>query len=333
MAAMLYGVDMSRLARIIALLRLTTLSVILFIMSSAIGAALYVNGNVQQLSGERFNQTVDRLDTHILERMGNYADLLYSSRSYAVSTTQVTQEQWNAFFRNQSTFDRHPGISTVSYLRFFNNAQKSDFLRQMQAQPYFGGKKFAIRPAGTRDRYAVIQYVSTNNDVKGTFGIDSYAGRPQRQAMDTAVGTGLPQATELFTLGSGKKGFAIFLPAYKNDAVDGFSMISFRTEDFIKALFTYPEPHMRYKIADVSDRSAPQVLHHSANWQDGLDLERKDTIDIMGRQWEVTFAADSSYNVSMHARILPVLIVLVGVLLIAPVLIAFRKLTGAGSSS
>ena len=317
---------MSRLAKIIALLRLTTLSVILFIMGGAIGAALYVDGNVQQLSAERFNQTANRLDTHILERMGNYADLLYSSRSYVVSTTQVTQEQWNAFFRNQSAFDRHPGISTVSYLRFFDTAQKPAFLRSMQAQPYFGGKKFAIRPAGTRDHYAVIQYVSTNNNVKGTFGIDSYAGKSQKQAMDLAVKTGMPQATEPFVLGSGLKGFAIFLPAYTNDAVDGFSMISFRTEDFVKALFKHPEPDIRYRITDISNPNAPQMLHHSTNWQDGLDLERKDTIDVMGRQWEVTFAANSRYNVSMHARILPLLVVLLGILLIAPVLIAFRRL-------
>lgn len=323
---------MNKSTRHILFLRLALWGSLVIIGASTLGTAIHAERKVQQMSVNRFDKAVDMQQTHILERMERYADLLYSGRAFLVADANVSQKAWETFMREQDAFERYTGISSITYLKLFGNDEKQAFLQQMRAQPFFGGESFAIRPEGTREKYAVVQFVSSDNDVSSSFGFDVYSGAERRQAMDLAVETALPQATPPYELATGFQGFAVFLPVYRAGNLDGFSLLSFRVDDFVSTLLNGDEPGLNYKITDISDENEPQVLHRSDNWQDEADgLKRSDALDVLGRQWEITFAASNRSNISWQMRILPGAVLAVGTLvvslLITAIILTDRRLS------
>ncbi len=320
---------MNKIARSSLLLRLSALGALVFILACSAGAALFADRAVTQLSSKRFDQTVSALNTHVMERMEQYSNLLYGGRSYILNSKTIDQPAWDRFFRDQAAFQNYPGVSTISYLQYFDNAQKDAFLATMRAQPYFGGSAFSIRPEGTRDQYAVIRLVASNNaDVKRTFGFDVFSSAPQRRAMELTAQTGRPQATEPYALASGFGGFAVFLPVYKNGRLDGFGLLSFRTADFIKALFGEDYPSfdgLRYKITDTTDPDQPRLLYASPGAAGAKQIQRADTVSVLGRTWQLTFMADQNYNVSWLAQMVPSLVLTLGVLVSLPLHMSLRR--------
>lgn len=314
---------MRKSVRFAIFLRLTTLSIVVFILIWSIFASMFMDRTIRGLSSERLNLKADDLSHHINMRMENHSYALYGSRAFILNAGNVTQEQWDGFFRDQQTLERFPSISTISYLRFFDHSEREEVLRQMRAQPQFG-PGLSIHPEGKRDKYALAQLTVSNNDVRGGFGTDVYAGKNQKQAMDRAAQTGKPTATPPYMLATGFEGFAVFLPVYSGSAVDGFTLLSFRSDDFIKALFEEETPDIRYRITDVTDPASKKVLHQTANWRNKDQLERTDNLDILGRQWQITYAADTDYAVSRITYIIPPLVIAVGILISTPLLIAFR---------
>lgn len=304
-----------------AFLRLVALTAIVMLAGGSIFSAMVADRALKERAAVNFQEEADRTSDKILEKLDDYADIQYVSRAYLTSSENVTQEEWDKFFREQSIFKRNPGISTVSFLRFFGNDQKAAFLKKMRAQEFFGGPAFDIRPAGNREKYAVLELISTQNDVRSSFGLDTYTGTPQKKAMDLALLTGRQHATEPFVLGTGVPGFAMYLPVYKDNAHMGYSLLSFRTTDLIEALLDTDNSSLRYKITDITDGS--EELFQSGNWNEKAPLKRSDRVDVAGRTWEITYASDNRSGNTFLYPLVPLLILAVGALVTIPLVAAY----------
>ena len=304
-------------------LRLVVLSVILFVAAGSMFAAFLADHILRVRSAEQFETTANVFLDTVVDRMENHTDLLYSGRSYVVNTPGATQESWDRFFRDKEAFSRHKGISTIAYLETFDESGKAGYLQRMRSQPHFGGDSFAIKPEGTRDRYVVVNFASSDNDINQSFGFDLYASQNRRDALDQSVATGRPRATEPYKLATGYPGMSLFLPVYKHDALIGFALVSFRTDDLMKNLQSEADPQLRYKITDITDSNSPKPLYGSPNWSEDMPLKRRDTVNIAGRTWEITSAGMNSYGNSRLYQLIPFLILAVGILVSVPLFIAF----------
>jgi len=280
-------------------LRLVVLSVILFVAAGSMFAAFLADHILRVRSAEQFETTANVFLDTVVDRMENHTDLLYSGRSYVVNTPGATQESWDRFFRDKEAFSRHKGISTIAYLETFDESGKAGYLQRMRSQPHFGGDSFAIKPEGTRDRYVVVNFASSDNDINQSFGFDLYASQNRRDALDQSVATGRPRATEPYKL------------------------VSFRTDDLMKNLQSEADPQLRYKITDITDSNSPKPLYGSPNWSEDMPLKRRDTVNIAGRTWEITSAGMNSYGNSRLYQLIPFLILAVGILVSVPLFIAF----------
>lgn len=318
---------MNRNTKRSALLRLMSLCAIALIAMGSILGAVVADRALKARAAKDFEKSVSAINKDLSQHIDNYSNLLYMGRAFISNSNEVTQNEWDNYFREQQVFTRYEGISTVTFLRYFDESNKAAFLAKMRAQEYFGGASFAIRPEGVRPHYAVAELVSTENNVRGSFGLDTYTNPVPKQAMDKAAATGRIQATPPFVLGTGVQGFAAYLPVYKDNTMQGFGLISFRTDDLVKSLFKDFDTNLRYKIIDTTDQNKPEPMFSSPTWQEEMPLKRSDTLNFGGRTWEVTFATTNDYSNSFLYPLVPLMILALGILVSVPLLAAFAVAT------
>lgn len=314
---------MNKNTRKSALLRIVTFCAIALIAFGGIAFAIIADQALKKRANITFEKTAAETASRLSERMENYSDLLYSGRAFLTNSNEVTQTEWDSYFKEQQVFKRYDGVSSVVFLRWLSEANRPAFLAKMRSQPFFGGASYNLRPVGVREHYAPAELSSSENNVQSSFGIDPYAEAAQKAAMDQAVTTGRPEASEPFVFGTGVPGFTMYLPVYKQGVLQGFVMTSFRTDDFIKALFGDETRDLRYKLTDITNKTEPKALYKSGNWQDKMPLERSDAMNVGGRTWQITLATTNAEGNGFLYPLVPLLVLAVGALVTIPLFGAF----------
>jgi CHASE1-domain containing sensor protein len=308
---------------------------IAFVLVLSIVATFYAQARLINRSDGHFHDDVGHITKSLVKDAENYNSVLYGARSFMTSSREVTQDEWDNFFRTQDTLNRHPGISTVSYIEVVPKTEKQLFEARMRSIPYFEDR-FSIKDTGTRlPEYAVASLISTDNDISNALGFDNYSTEDRRSVYAAAQKNNMPIASQPIKLATGSLRFFIALPVYQEERrVKGFVALSFRAEDFTNALFGDNLNLIAGQITDITNKEAPISLYGSKNWSTTPnELVRTETVLFGSRTWELQFKTQRSYNYPLLNKTVPYLILLTGGLAIALLILGRLSYTAHKRSS
>jgi CHASE1-domain containing sensor protein len=297
------------------------LLLIVITASISIFAAFRSQSLLTSRTDSEFREDAQSLTSKFIEKMEEYNSLLYSGRALVTSTGDVSQTEWNQFFKNQATIDRYQGVSSIFYLEVFDKSSRAEFENRLRKEEYFG-EDFSVKESTTNlsDKYAVASLVYSNNDVSSGFGFDNFSTTERVETYSKAEKLNAPTASEPIELATDFLGFFIALPVYKNDkTVDGFVAVSFRAEDLMKKVWERDGyTNINQTVDDVTDAGKPIRLfgEDSPNNSDDL-ISYTSEINVAQRKWRVVVSSERLYRYERLNRLLPLIIVGLGLATVA----------------
>lgn len=238
-------------------------------------------------------------------------EVLYSVHGLFNMSDAVSFSKFESYASR--ALDRNPGVKALSWSAVVSAQQRSDFIKNIQAQ---GFPEFEITEldasgqlvrATERESYAVVSYVVPTTKNRNVLGFDSYSDPIREYALDMACSTGELVATDAIELiqDSGKRtGVLLILPVYKNgikpasksektDQLSGYVAGLLRTDDILEeALRVTEDGDLNVYLVDDSEADKPVLLASNqlqASLQEPLYESDTDT-GLQGRlSWQKSF--------------------------------------------
>jgi len=245
-----------------------------------------------------------------------------------------------AFERYTDTLAREHGVSQLrsfSYARYVSGPMRRRFENTVRAdrsvQPE-GYPRFAIRPAGERDEYLVLLYLSPTRPNDRAFGLDVMADAVRRRAVERARDTGDLIASgpiSLVSSESGERGVTLRLPVYRTQAAltsldmrretfDGMVNVVFSMREVVGDIVSRHERDgLELRIVDlgpVRSPPRPDPLYESpsaGNVEQRFQV--KSELELGERRWQLAFSAPQSRFRSAGDAVMPWLTLLGGLVI------------------
>ncbi len=223
--------------------------------------------------------------------------------------------------------------------------EMTDFVSDMKDE--FPG--FVVRPRGERDEYAVASYFEPDKVQASLIGLDAFAMKDRREALERARDTGEMAITaklEHVVPGEKGRGLGMFLPVYEIDApritvaerrksLRGWVFTPVMAESLFEGLAA-DNPDIDVDLFDGPEVDEDKVLFDSRedNLERAIEGEsayqaRRDLV-VGGRPWTLLFSSTEDFEaLEGYADILTAIL---GALLSLAVWVAVRML-GRGTSA
>lgn len=318
-----------------------TVLLIAFVTLLTILTLNYAQTELTKRSTAHFEEDTAHLADEFAKNMDSYNTLLYSGRALFSSSQNVSQSEWEDFYKSQNIMDRYLGVMSIIYLDVVPERERASFERETRTIPYFG-KDFRINAEKSfAGEYLVANRVYSDQDVSAGIGFDNYSTEDRRITHKTAEETNRPTGSQPLKLASGWYGFFVSLPVYESPGkAQGFIVLSFKADDLLASVMRDYKEHIEEhknnssavdyqtdtiatRVTDVTQGAAGVELFESDNWstiQNGL--EKKQQINVAGRTWELNYKASSAYQFPRLQTALPRLISICGVLVVIVLLFA-----------
>jgi signal transduction histidine kinase len=292
-------------------------------------AFLYVRHDVEERERERFDEITVSAERAVDRRMQTYIDAMLDGRGLFAASESVTREEWEDYVAGSDLERRYPGIQAIAYAERVPLEDREAHERRVRAQ---GFPSYALRPAGERYEYFPLVYVAPSKpDNRSLFGYDFYSGRVNRDAMEQARDTGLPRASGKVELeGTGMTGFLVYTPIYRKgapqatmderrEALQGFIVSVFRTDDLLEGIFGAPmaDTQVDLEVFDGAEFTRDGLLHdddgvlHAADPSYSAHFSEIDTMEVAGRIWSLYFSTLPSFEPGWRSN-LPLFVLLSG---------------------
>ena len=299
---------------------ITTLCVAILIAAGGLAVLSYLQ--VSQTNEAEFNRSATQANEVLVSKLNNFNDLLYTGRGLLQNSQAVTQSEWTGFFEEQDVFSRYQGISSIIYVKTVSNEQKQSFLELIREDDDF--KDFVINPDGERDRYGLPTLIASENDTTGVVGSDVFIDPVRKAVYDMAAQERKPIASPPLKFKTGFPGFFVVLSNVYNAQLDGFILISFRTNDLMPTILSNENKDFRYKIDDVGDNGS--TLYTSPGWNENNSQSFVSYANVGSRNWRVTIASTQKAPEFGAIYGVPLTILVVAFLFISAILFAEHRI-------
>ncbi len=286
----------------------------------------------QQRVSSQFAAGTQETSDRIRANLNSYATTLYASRSFLLNSQEVTQGEWNGFFRNQDVFNRYKGISSISYIQIVPNDQKDQFVAQHRKMADFGAD-FTINPPGSRPTYGIATLLVSAANIRPT-GFDVLSTADRQATYQAATVSGQPTVSAQTLFPSGIKGFYMLLSVTRQGNTVGYVNVATHTEDFFPELVNPSQLGVvSLRITDITESSNQMQLYQSPNWQQNKsNITRADTIKFGGRVWRVDYESPANYLQGSIPSTIPYLVLATGLMLSCILAACFYFLHRASST-
>jgi PAS domain S-box-containing protein len=216
------------------------------------------------------------------DRLSDYVQVLWGGVGLFAASSAVNREQWHAYVDALMVPERLPGTRSISFIKFFRQAQKEAHIRDMRAE---GLTDYTVWPSGDREVYACLTYIEPFDSIRHrAFGFDSLTDPVRRAALEEARDTG--RATM-----SGKDkliqpfetddpvGFLMYLPVYRTgapvstveqrrSALIGFVSGTFRIKRLMRDAMSLlaPTAGLEFEVYDGTEVSDRALLYRTQDW-------------------------------------------------------------------
>lgn len=277
------------------------------------------------LQESKFIANSNFIKTSIVDRVGQYEQILYGARGLFVASTKVELDEWKSFVDSQNIDERFDGIQGVGHIRHISNDSQLDLL--VDEMHKYGDNGFTVFPEGKRDEYYTIVYLEPLDfRNQRAIGYDIYSEKIRRNAVDTALSTNtititgkikLVQETETDI----QNGFLMILPICDNvsdhtNSCDSSDLVFavFRMNDFIGGILNdkdFKDTHLR--IYDESFAENNNLFDSDSLYKHEFtksDFSEFYNVSIGNRNWIFSFEGVKDLNPAEDTGI--VLIPIVG---------------------
>ncbi len=171
-----------------------------------------------------FAQNANARAVAIARGLADAVDVLATTNRLFTAFRTVDQEQFRSF--TAPLLERHPYIQAFDFQRVVTQSERPVFEAEMRklypdfvVQSREAGK---LVRSPERTRYRVVEYIEPFADNREVLGFDAGSSGFQAEAMQRAVDTGKPAATDLLSLvkgGGSLRGLLVLMPVYRPGAV------------------------------------------------------------------------------------------------------------------
>lgn len=181
------------------------------------GAWRYTDLQVGREEALRAQHEVARATAELGARLRENLHLVVGARGLFHGSSEVSAEEFHAYFSGFRLAERFPGAQAISYSRRIGSAERKGYEARMRAAGRLG---YAIRPAGERDEYVVVEYVEPGGDNESAIGLDLAADRVRRSEIARARDSGEVVASAPFqaTVAPGAISVALRAAVYRPGA-------------------------------------------------------------------------------------------------------------------
>ncbi|MEK7435293.1 MAG: EAL domain-containing protein [Pseudomonadota bacterium] len=184
-------------------------------------AAYWTAARVERDVRMKFDSVLSDAQTAIESRLRAHANVLLGVRGLFIASDAVTRIDFRDYIYNLDLSQNFAGIEAISYARHIVAGEKAGFETEMRKDisvDPLAYPDFAVKPAGDRPEYVVVQYLEPMVGRERALGLD-LAGDPVRlAALERARDSGQITATgriKLILDAGGRSGFAMRLPVYQ----------------------------------------------------------------------------------------------------------------------
>src|SRR5713226_8936637 len=310
-----------------------------------------IKDNVESEAQLRFERQASDAKHVIEARVKSYADVLHGLAALFSTSNSISRAEFRRYVVVLDLPNRYPGFQGLNYAEYVPHEAKARFEARVRRDTSLdprGFPNFAIKPAGDRSEYFVLNYLEPLAGNELAFGLDIASNPPVATALAAARANGkLTSSGRLLDAGRSRAVFlAMRLPVYRPGApVETVEQrraaylrsvgAGFRVRELIQgALDKSQLRHLRFTLYDAG--SARDNTPSAAIREDRLLFDSDDLLDtslkvsnagdpdalfatslpteVGGRIWEVRFTAKKSAIIDRTDALLPGLTLAAGLI-------------------
>ncbi|MDP1831667.1 MAG: CHASE domain-containing protein [Geothrix sp.] len=257
----------------------------------------------------RLNRFVGRTEQGLHNRLGRYEDIARGAQGiFAGEPLQLSVEQWQAYVARLDLPGRHPGLTSLAFIRRVPAADLESFLKD---RPQLRGRyhrprtdPMPLRDPGQGGDHLIIELCEPGDRSLKALGLDAGTSHTQRVAAERAMDTGLPVLSGLlyFTQPEGRQeAVALFLPVYRGtgtpadpgtrrSALKGWVSAGILLKPLMDDILHGEDQGIAFELVDAFAAQGPQGLYTSPDWPPGGKPDAVRMLDIGGRGWQLRYA-------------------------------------------
>ncbi|HZQ74106.1 MAG TPA: EAL domain-containing protein [Burkholderiales bacterium] len=293
---------------------------------------------VERAAQTSFNESVAVSRNAIESRLRDSEVILRGVHGLFLSDDRVDRAEFHRYAEGVMPAGAFRYARSVSFARRVSRAEKQAYEAGVRADASIDPKgypRFAIKPAGERDEYVVVEYIEPFAGNEPGFGLDLLAEPGRRVPIERARDTGELTATAPFTLLSSSRSLAISLrlPVFRvgarlqsneqrREAFVGILSVTFLVGDMVADVVRNQAANSLhldlFDVGLVNEPTLPQRLFSSEQAEsDGPSFESVTPLEVGRRRWQLRFSAPRSAFVPPADAVMPWFALVGGILISA----------------
>ncbi len=288
----------------------------------ALAVLLFIYASMWERNRERanFEHRADTLSQAFQRQLGSDLDALRSLAALFSVTGKVDRDQFHQFVT--VPLDRHPGISSMSWLPRVTDAQRQGFEQSVVGEGVVGfgisdlSPDGRLIPAGRRSEYFPIYFVEPEAGNRRILGFDPFSSPSRSIAMAKARDSGESSGSEPIVLpqeADGSLGMVVFIPIYipgkphvlveqRRENLAGFVATAFRIGPLVESsLKGLDQEGITLSLTDETTSGPYRVIYpRSVAETDPRQrgMEHWSSFEVAGRRWTLAAMRSNQYLLS-----------------------------------
>ncbi|MBU0632760.1 CHASE domain-containing protein [bacterium] len=260
-----------------------------------------------------FALNVQKIKTHIEERMLAYENVLNSTRGFFLASGSVSRSEFKVYIDALMLDKTFPGIQGVGYAVIVPSEKKDAFVEEVRAQ---GFGSYGITPTTPRDFYTTIIYLEPfEYRNQRAFGYDMFTNPKRREAMELSRDNSTAVISSKVTLlqedGIAEQaGFLMYLPVFKNNTenktvkerrknIIGWIYAPFRMNDFMRGITDEKDKNFDIEIYDNGIVNDKTLMYDGDMRNESPLFSRQVEINIADHNWTLLIKSTSDFEKSV----------------------------------
>jgi PAS domain S-box-containing protein len=258
--------------------------IIAFLTGILLTAAVFfgIRYNQQQIDERHLINVSARIQGHIQERIGTYANALQGGASLYAASRYVNKLEWRRYVESLDMQRRYPGIRGLGVVLPADKSSATAFVYAMRKDntPDFTIKPIPdVLPEDTPFmQHFVVVYIEPVAGNEAAIGLDLASEPRRRAAALMSRETGNPAITSRITLVQDDRheaGFLLFVPMYREPTgsstpemlrwyFHGWIYVPFTARDFFASAMIAESAEVRLRIYDGAHADPAELVYDSA---------------------------------------------------------------------
>lgn len=283
--------------------RISLLMAIVLILMQVVTYAAWSQATARNTTEARtaFEAHAQTIENALQDRFTMYSNLLYGFQGMFLASTDVTQGEFESYYKSVRVEKNYPGLQTLSFISKVDDKGIPAFLQKIRSDKSLhvvGNPNFKILQQSKLDQHYVITYIANSTSPGGT---DLGSNSSRLLAFQQAEVKNMPIASGSIkfaatTTSPVQEGFFITVPVAYAGAptkVIGFVNAVFNYGTFFTDAFDASRAGLAVNIIDANDGKS--VLHLNNTGGEKAIFTSEKNINVANRKWLATVSGTADF--------------------------------------